>query len=78
MNNLIRLKEYRTFMDDGKSSVTIRHANKKRVFLALIVGDEPARLDSVSECADVDSVILALAEIIKTNRKHEKKSSAAK
>ena len=78
----LRLKSYKTFLNDGRSSKTFDIRDKGRVFVALILGDEPACITDESQYLDVDSIILEMAECIqkaralrrlKAKRKHKRK-----
>ncbi len=64
----LRLKSYKTFYNDGRSSTTFDIADKSKVFVALIVGSEPACITDVSQYLDVDQVILDMAEAIQKAR----------
>lgn len=70
MADLIRLKSYTTFLDDGKSSATYK-VDKGYVAIALIIGDEPAKYDA-ENAIDIDETILSMAKHIKECRKKEK------
>ena len=72
--NPIRLRNYRTYMDDGRSYAEYRHDKKDKVFVAIIVGEEPKVLKSQEDLCDIDSVILAMAEHIKSQRAPKKKA----
>ena len=66
----IRLKSYTTFFADGKSSVKINHRSKrKRVFVALVLGDEPLVLEPGREMLDAEQAIIDLANHIKRSRR---------
>lgn len=64
----LRLKSYKTYLNDGRSSTTFDIADKGRVFVALILGDEPACITDESQYLDVDSVILEMAQCIQKAR----------
>lgn len=70
MAELIRLKSYKTFLDDGKSSATYA-VDKGCVAIAIIIGYEPAKYDE-NEAVDIDETILDIAKHIKECRKKEK------
>ncbi len=65
----IRLKSYKTFLDDGRSSVTFGIADKREVFVALILGVESAKITDAKQCLDIDDMILRLAAHIQNQRK---------
>lgn len=60
----LRLKSYKTFLNDGRSNTIFDIADKSRVFVAIIVGDEPAKITDESQYLDVDAVILQMADNI--------------
>lgn len=64
----LRLKSYKTYMNDGRSSITFDMRDKSRVFVALILGDEPVKITDESQYLDVDQVILEMAECIQKAR----------
>ena len=67
MAHILRLKRYKTYFFDGRSSVTY-DALPGRVNVAVIVGSEPLKLGRSKAC-DVDSVIVAMAEHIRKHRR---------
>lgn len=75
MANVIRLKRWKTYMEDGRGSVDYSTLEKDKVALFIQVGYEPAALKSIEERADIESVILEMADWI---RAKNKKAAAAK
>ena len=74
MADILRLKTYRTFMLDGRSSVTY-DVSKGFVAVAVLIGYQPVLLaDHKDECP-VDDIILDMAKHITAARKREKKTS---
>ena len=59
MPELVRLKSYKTFMEDGRSSTTMGIKDKKKVFVGLLLGVEPAEIKDKEDYCDTDAVILA-------------------
>lgn len=57
----LRLKSYRTFYADGRSSTTFDIADESRVFVAIILGDEPLKITDDGQYLDIDSAILKMA-----------------
>lgn len=76
MSRVIRLKSYKTFFDDGKSSATIDHADKSRVFVAVVLGSENLKIQDGDETLDIDGAILALADHIKQARKGQRRKAS--
>lgn len=74
MADILRLKSYKTFLNDGRSSVTY-DVTKGSVAVAVIVGHEPLRLDG-NNALDVDRVILEMARHIRKCRRNEPKKVA--
>ncbi len=66
MADIIRLKSYKTFMNDGRSSVTYG-CTKGFVAVAVILGHESAKY-SPNGAIDVDEVVLSMADHIKRQR----------
>ncbi len=71
MADVLRLKKYTTFMDDGRSSTTWK-VHPGRVIVAVVVGYEPAKMagDGKDECP-IDEVILAMAKHITKQRRKQ-------
>ena len=72
MSNIIRLKSYKSFLSDGRSSTTNDVADKTEVLVAVIVGTEPLKIVDDADWLNVDDVILDMAEHIKKLRKIRK------
>lgn len=79
MAEVVRLKSWTTYLEDGKSSVTYKIDDKKKVGVFLGVGVEPASLIGVDEkeIINVDDFILKLAAAIRKSRKEKKASAKA-
>jgi len=75
--NPIRLTKYRNYGDDGRSYVEYGHQQKDKVFVALIVGEEPKKLTCEEDLLDIESVILAMADHIRAQKKPAKKKKKA-
>lgn len=71
MAEILRLKGWRTFLHDGRSSTTYGTRNKKEVAVAVIIGYEPAAPTSSEECVPVDDEIVRLADYIRSERKKD-------
>lgn len=72
MADILRLRNYRHYLDDGYGWVEYKHAEKDKVFVAILIGEEPKKVEE-DNCLDVDSIILKMAEHIKKCRKERKK-----
>lgn len=65
----IRLRNFRDYGTNGKSWVEIKHKDKGKVFVAIILGDEPTKIADDSEFFDIDSMILKIADHIRSKGK---------
>ena len=65
----LRLKSWKTYMSDGRSSATYGPADKNEVAVGIILGYEPLKITDRKNYLDIDSVILKLAAHIKRERK---------
>ena len=65
---IIRMKSYKAFFLDGRSSATIDTADKSKVLVAIVLGVEPLKIKKDSQCLDTDEIILALAREIQRKR----------
>lgn len=74
----LRLKSYKTYLNDGRSNTVFDIADKSRVFVAIILGDEPAQITDESQYLDVDAVILKMAARIRKVRKERKQKPRTK
>jgi hypothetical protein len=72
MATIIRLINYRHYFENGTDYIEIAHSDKKKVFVAIILGDELKAVKEGDELVDVDDVILKMAEHVKKSRKREK------
>ena len=72
MAEIIRLKRWTTYQDDGRSSVSYSPIDNKTVAVAVIVGYEPLKLLKDEDPIDVDGTILKLAAHIRKCRKERK------
>jgi len=75
MANILRLKRWKTYLTDGRSSVEY-DASKSKVAVAVIVGFEPAKIGVDDDFINVDDVILDMAKHIlkcRAKRKTRKK-----
>jgi hypothetical protein len=77
MTEILRLKSYKTYLDDGKSYVGYG-TEKGQVGIAIILGYEPAKIDKEEDCLKIDDVILEIATHIKKARKEKKMKAKAK
>lgn len=75
MAQVVRLKNYRNYMLDGFGYAEFKHADKNKVFVAVIVGDEPKKVTVESQFFDVDAAILQMAANIKAAIKAEKEAA---
>ena len=72
--DIIRIRNYRHYgSEGGRAWIEIKHADKTRVFVAVIVGDEPLEITSpeAEEC-HVDDMIVEMAKYILKHRKAER------
>ncbi len=69
INKIIRIRNYRHYFENGTDSIDIAHADKKKVFVALILGDEFKTIENEDQILDVDALILKMADIIKKSKK---------
>lgn len=67
----IRLQNYRSYFSGGKGWAEYSTSNPKEVFVAIILGVEPKKIERPDQYANVDDVILQMAENIKANRKSD-------
>ena len=72
MATIIRLRNYRHYFENGTDSIDIAHSDKKKVFVAIILGDEFKAVKEGDELVDVDDVILKMADHVKKSRKSKK------
>lgn len=72
MADVLRLRNYKTYLSDGMSSITCDVVPKSEVLVALELGYEPQKITDPSERVDIDDRILKMAEWIKLKRKEEK------
>ena len=75
---VIRLRGYKDYFEDGSGWATYDHVDKKRVFVALIIGDEPKKIESEAQIFDVEQAILKIADSIIQARKEKEKASKPK
>jgi hypothetical protein len=75
-DNFLRLRNYRTYLHDGKGYVEYKCSEKGQVMVALLLGMEPKAIENQSDFLDVDSIILKMAEHIKKKNKEEKVNAA--
>lgn len=78
MADILRLKGWRTFMSDGRSSTTFSTADKKQVAVAVIVGYEPAKIEKDDDWFPVDDTIVDMGRHITASRKKKQKAKKFK
>ena len=71
MTNIVRLRRYKTYLSDGRSSVEYV-TDKGFVTVAIVLGHEPLVLTEGSAYVDIDGMILRMAEHILKQRKKQK------
>lgn len=69
---IIRINKYRSIFTDGKGWCEYRTVCKDEVFVAVLIGVEPKKIERESQFADVEGAILRMAENIKAARKIER------
>ena len=76
--NLVRLRTYETYGDDGFTRVKMAPRDKKEVFVALIMGFEPLKLteENKDKVFDFEEAILKLADDIRAAKKGSPKKRA--
>lgn len=72
----IRIRNYRNYLNDGKSWTEIKCSDNALVMVALIVGTEPRFIHDETDFMDIDSVILRAAKNIQKERRKEKKAKS--
>lgn len=75
--DVVRLKNYKTYLHDGKSSITYGMDNKKNVIVAVICGVEPAVITEDKQMLDVENIIIEVAKGI-TEARAEKAEAQKK
>ena len=73
MTDILRLRNYRSYGDDGKSYVEYK-ALPNEVMVAILVGCEPKVVQDKKDFLDVEAIILEMAKNIKKAKQQEKKS----
>lgn len=68
MPEVVRLRNYRDYGQDGKSWTEMKAKSKDEVLVAIILGCEPKVITDESQYFDVDEAILEVAEVIKKAR----------
>lgn len=78
MAEIIRLRSYKTYLNDGKSWSEFGCKEKNEVFVAVILGVEPRTITSEEDFLKLDDIILDMAAHIKKNRAAKKKAAPKK
>ena len=68
MAEIARLRNYRHYLEDGKSWAEFGCKDKQEVFIALILGVEPKKIETDEDYLNIDDIILGLAERIQKQR----------